>query len=58
LLIVRAGPGTDYQRLGAIDSGQVYPIQDEVNGWFQNHLQRAKGLRFVKNGQNAVTLCC
>jgi len=43
LLIVRAGPGTNYQRLGAIDSGQVYPIQDEVNGWFQIIYNGQKG---------------
>jgi hypothetical protein len=43
LLIVRAGPGTNYQRLGAIDTGQVYPIQDEVDGWFQIMYNGQKG---------------
>ena len=46
LLIVRAGPGQTFRRLGAIDSGQVYPIQGEENGWYQITFEGQKGYVF------------
>jgi uncharacterized protein YraI len=35
LLTVRAAPAPGTKRLGAIDTGQVYPIRDKINDWFQ-----------------------
>jgi hypothetical protein len=47
LLTVRAGPGTNYGQIGTINAGEVYPVQDKQNDWFQIDYKGQKGYVFA-----------